>query len=588
MVRENPNIKPANKLSHLRPEMVTLSVVMPVYNEADTIAAIIDDVLGVDIDGVDLRLVIVESNSTDGSREIVDNYQTHPRVTLIHQDQPRGKGYAVREGLRHAQGDIILIQDGDLEYTVDDYPALLQPIIDEESDFVLGCRHVPGRPMREFADARMSSWLLNTAHWVFTWLFNVTYRTKLRDPFTMYKVFRRQCIEGLDFVSDRFDFDWELVAKIVRRGHQPLEVSVQYHSRGFEAGKKVTMLRDPITWLIALVRFRITPIAPAPAVAAAVPAPVDVTYASDRCRCCGSTNVVPTAAKVGAFSGLSFNLLECRECSFRFMDPVVDPAAIYTDDYYRGKGADPLVDYEEEFLHFRSSARVSEYRDLRKLVEEQLNDRGWEPKSGGRLRWLDYGCGAGGLLRFLAEEGPLDIGGKLVPVDATGFDPGSYATRLSELGTTVLTERELEAMPPGSFEVITCIEVLEHVMYPVPSGSSWPGCWRRGAAPAHHRQPESPAARLLGSHSPYLMPEIHISLFNPSLLASLYRDAGLEPVWQKYNGSIEFKIRKSLPRLGDTALVAGLAGRDPVIRFFDTAMGVPAMPCAVKPNHDAG
>jgi SAM-dependent methyltransferase len=569
--------------------MVTLSVVMPVYNEADTIAAVIDDVLGVDLDGVDLRLVIVESNSTDGTQEIVNRYDSHPRVTVIHQDRPRGKGYAVREGLRHADGDIILIQDGDLEYTVDDYPALLQPILDGQSDFVLGCRHVPGRPMREFADARMSSWLLNTAHWVFTWLFNITYRTSLRDPFTMYKVFRRRCIAGLDFVSDRFDFDWELVAKIVRRGYPPMEVNVRYHSRGFEAGKKVTMLRDPITWLVALVRFRIAPISLAPALATPPAAPMEVTYSSDRCRCCGSTNVVPTAAKVGAFSGLSFNLLECRECSFRFVDPVVDQAAIYNDDYYRGKGADPLVDYEEEFFHLRSSARVSEYRDLRNLVEGQLNERSWEPKSGGRLRWLDYGCGAGGLLRFLAEEGPLSVQGKAVPVDAVGFDPGSYSTRLSELGTTVLSEDELEALPAGSFDVVTCIEVLEHVMYPVPVVQRLakllaPG----GLLQLTTGNLESPLARLLGSHFPYLMPEIHISLFNPGLLASLYRDAGLEPVWQKYNGSIEFKIRKLLPRLGDTALVAGLAGRDPVIRFFDAAMGVSAMPCAVKPNHDAG
>lgn len=561
---------------------------MPVYNEVDTIAEIIDAVLGVRIDGVELRLVIVESNSTDGTTGIVDLYVDHPRVALIHQEHPHGKGYAVREGLRHADGEIILIQDGDLEYTVDDYPSLLQPILDHEADFVLGCRHVPGRPMRDFADARMSSRVLNAAHWVFTWLFNVTYRTKLRDPFTMYKVFRRECVEGLDFVSDRFDFDWELVAKLVRRGYRPLEVSVRYHSRGFEAGKKVTMLRDPITWLIALVRFRIGHISPAPAEATQTAVPVDVTYSSERCRCCGSGDVVPAAAKIGAFSRLSFTLMKCRDCSFRFIDPVVDPAAIYNDDYYRGKGADPLVDYEEEFFHYRSSNRVSEYRDLRNRVESQLNERLWRLKSGDRLRWLDYGCGAGGLLRYLGAEGPLAIGGEKVPIEVVGFDPGSYASRLSEVGATVLSEAELEALPAGSFDVVTCIEVLEHVMYPVPvlhrlSNLLAPG----GLLQLTTGNLDSPAARLLGSRHPYLMPEIHISLFNPGLLASLYRDAGLEPIWQKYKGAIEFKIRKSLPRLGNTALVAGLAGRDPVIRLFDIAMGVSAMPCAVKPDHES-
>jgi glycosyltransferase involved in cell wall biosynthesis len=252
--------------------MVTLSVIMPVYNEASTIATVLDNVLGLQLTDVDLQVVIVESNSTDGTREIVNRYSDHPRVLLVHQERGRGKGYAVREGLQNARGDIILIQDGDLEYSVNDYPALLQPILDQQTDFVLGCRHIPGRPMRDFADAKMSSRLLNGAHWGFTWLFNITYGTRLRDPFTMYKVFRRRCIEGLDFVSDRFDFDWELMAKLVRRGYRPLEVTVSYHSRGFEAGKKVTMFRDPLTWLVACARFRITRLTPAPAVRETQPA----------------------------------------------------------------------------------------------------------------------------------------------------------------------------------------------------------------------------------------------------------------------------------------------------------------------------
>ena len=97
---------------------------------------------------------------------------------------------------------------------------------------------------------------MNVAHWVLTWCFNVTYGTKLRDPFTMYKVFRTECIAGVEFVADRFDFDWELVGKLVRLGYEPLEIPVVYNSRGFDGGKKVRFFRDPPTWIAACLRFR--------------------------------------------------------------------------------------------------------------------------------------------------------------------------------------------------------------------------------------------------------------------------------------------------------------------------------------------
>ena len=97
---------------------------------------------------------------------------------------------------------------------------------------------------------------MNAAHWVFTWFFNITYGTKLRDPFTMYKVFRSECIEGVEFVADRFDFDWELAGKLVRLGYKPIEIPVEYDARCFHGGKKVRFFRDPPTWIAACLRFR--------------------------------------------------------------------------------------------------------------------------------------------------------------------------------------------------------------------------------------------------------------------------------------------------------------------------------------------
>ena len=175
---------------------LTLTVVMAAYNEADTVATAIERVLGVELTGVDIELVIVESNSSDGTRSIVSRYSSDSRVRLVLQDTPRGKGAAVREGFLHATGDLILIQDADLEYSVEDYGKLIEPIMRGDVDFTLGCRHVPGEPVRVMHSMRKVAAIMNVAHWVLTWCFNVTYGTKLRDPFTMYKVFRTECIDG--------------------------------------------------------------------------------------------------------------------------------------------------------------------------------------------------------------------------------------------------------------------------------------------------------------------------------------------------------------------------------------------------------
>ncbi|MEX1124549.1 MAG: glycosyltransferase family 2 protein [Acidimicrobiia bacterium] len=261
----------------------TLSVVLAVYNEEATIVEVIDRVLDVELPGgMGLELIVVESNSTDGTRERVLKYADEPRVTVVLQDGPKGKGYAVREGFRHVTGDVILIQDGDLEYRIDEYPMLIAPILSGSAEFVLGSRHVPGQHMRTLTDAKLISWTMNMAHLAFAGLFNLIYRTKLRDPFTMFKVFRVECIEGVDFVANRFDFDFELVAKIVRRGYEPLEIPVSYTARGFDHGKKVRFFRDPLTWVVALVRFRFSPLSGSPGAAGSQGVKRDVSTRSPR------------------------------------------------------------------------------------------------------------------------------------------------------------------------------------------------------------------------------------------------------------------------------------------------------------------
>jgi len=241
-----------------------LSVIVPAYNEAKTFSALMELLLQKRVPGLSTEIIIVESNSTDGTRAAAQKYAARPNVKLILEDRPRGKGHAVRAGLKAATGDYVLIQDADLEYDLEDYDALLEPLVAGRAAFVLGSRH-GGRnvlKMRQFAGEHGLSVFFNLGHWLFTTLVNALFFQRLRDPFTMFKVFRRDCLFGLEFECDGFDFDFELLIKLIRKGYRPIELPVNYRSRSFKEGKKVRMFRDPITWLSVLGRLRFAKIDP--------------------------------------------------------------------------------------------------------------------------------------------------------------------------------------------------------------------------------------------------------------------------------------------------------------------------------------
>ena len=239
----------------------SLSVIIPVFNEIGTAKQSIDTIVAKKIPGWTIEFIIIESNSTDGTREIVAGYRDNPRVKLIFEDRPRGKGHAVRNGLAQATGEYILIQDADLEYDVNDYEILLAPLASGRQAFVLGSRHGGGGwAIRKFEDQPLRAIILNLGHWGFTLSINVALGVWLNDPFTMYKVFRRDCLQGLTFECNRFDFDWELLIKLVRKGYRPIEIPITYRSRSFEEGKKVSMLRDPLTWMVAWAKSRFGPL----------------------------------------------------------------------------------------------------------------------------------------------------------------------------------------------------------------------------------------------------------------------------------------------------------------------------------------
>jgi hypothetical protein len=221
-----------------------LSVIVPVFNEAAYLGAVLDQLLDKRF-VIPYEVIVVESNSTDGTREIAQSFEGRPGLRVIYEDRPRGKGAAVRRGLKAATGTIVLIQDADFEYDLDDYDALLEPIVQRRTSFVLGSRSLglDDWKVRHFARSRVKAFLMNAAQVLFARTFNLLYQQRVTDVVTMFKVFRRECIEGVEFVATGFSFDIELACKLVTNGFSPMEVPVNYVSRGFDEGKKVDFVR---------------------------------------------------------------------------------------------------------------------------------------------------------------------------------------------------------------------------------------------------------------------------------------------------------------------------------------------------------
>ena len=234
-----------------------VSVIIPVYNENSTILKLIKKVDSVKIFGCKFQIVIVESNSNDGTREQVKSLKKN-KFDIIFQPKALGKGSAVIQGLKKAKGEIILIQDGDLEYDPNDYELMIKPILEKKTKFVLGARIKKGVfKMRKFKNNIIKSFIFNSLHIVLTILFNLFYNQKLKDPWTCYKVFNKSCLNKIKLESLGFDFDVELLCKLVKNGYKPLEVPVNYLSRSHKEGKKVSIIRDGPKAIYAMLKYRL-------------------------------------------------------------------------------------------------------------------------------------------------------------------------------------------------------------------------------------------------------------------------------------------------------------------------------------------
>lgn len=225
--------------------MLKLSVLIPCYNEITTIREIIDQV---EATGLAHEIIVVDDGSTDGTREILDSLDGHGRVRVFLHQRNQGKGAAVRTALEHATGDVMLIQDADLEYDPRDYPALIQPIKEGIAQAVYGSRFL-GAPRRT-----MFFWHMLGNRFL-TLVTNVLYDTILSDMETCYKMFTADVAAKLNLKSHGWGFDPEITAKILRQKVRIYEVPIRYAGREFDEGKKISW-RDGFTVLWTLLKYR--------------------------------------------------------------------------------------------------------------------------------------------------------------------------------------------------------------------------------------------------------------------------------------------------------------------------------------------
>ena len=225
-----------------------ISVVIPVFNERGTIEQVVNAVRAVPIENIEI--IVVDDASTDGTQAVLKEKISAMADQIIYQSRNRGKGAALRAGFAAATGDIILVQDADLEYNPTDYPILLEPILSGEADAVFGSRFMGGRPHRVLYFWHM------IGNKLITLLSNMFTNLNLTDVETGYKAFRGSVLKNLDLREDRFGFEVEIPAKLAKARYRIYEVGISYNGRTYSEGKKVNW-KDGIHAIYAIVRYNL-------------------------------------------------------------------------------------------------------------------------------------------------------------------------------------------------------------------------------------------------------------------------------------------------------------------------------------------
>ncbi len=226
-----------------------LSIIIPVYNEAETVAQIVERVQNVELDGVEKEIIVVNDGSTDGTDTVLNTLVarwSNP-FKVVHHERNRGKGAAIRTALEHVTGDVVITQDADLEYNPQEYPQLLAPFADPAVQVVYGSRNLRTNPR--------SSLSFYWGGLLLSWLANLLYGSHITDEPTGYKLFRADLVRSLDLESDGFEFCPEATSKVLLRGIEIHEVPISYQPRAFREGKKINW-RDGIRAIWTLFKYR--------------------------------------------------------------------------------------------------------------------------------------------------------------------------------------------------------------------------------------------------------------------------------------------------------------------------------------------
>jgi glycosyltransferase involved in cell wall biosynthesis len=224
---------------------MNLSVIIPIYNEVESIREIVNRVKNTRLAW---EIILVDDGSKDGTRDLLKELDGKDSLRVILHEKNQGKGAAVRTGFDAARGDVLLIQDADLEYDPRDYPTLLKPIEEGIADVVYGSRFLGG-------PRRVAMYWHMVANYMLTFMTNILYNTILSDMETGYKVFRRKVIEGMPLHSKRFDFEPEFTAKVLKRKYRIFEVPITFNPRDYSEGKKIK-LKDAFEAVWTLLKYR--------------------------------------------------------------------------------------------------------------------------------------------------------------------------------------------------------------------------------------------------------------------------------------------------------------------------------------------
>ena len=230
-----------------------LSIVIPVYNEAKTIKELLKRIESAGIGNVKKEIILVDDFSTDGSRDMLK--KLNKKYTVVLQSKNQGKGSALKAGIKASTGDVIIFQDADLEYDPNDYGKLLEPILNKKASITFGSRFVDQK-FHLFGRRKT----MHPVHWIgnklLVLVFNMLYGTRLTDVEPCYKMFRSEVLKSVYVKSNRFEYDIELMCKLVKKGYEIIQLPISFSPRTFDEGKKINTWKDGIAALMTMLKYR--------------------------------------------------------------------------------------------------------------------------------------------------------------------------------------------------------------------------------------------------------------------------------------------------------------------------------------------